>query len=102
MAPSLRAREVFTLWNEVRRVQVLARFGRSAPQVRVAHSSCEQEAARPWREVRRPSDPRACGLYLGIGEHMKEHKVGDVFQITEEHGRNGWIGAFVMATEIKT
>src|SRR3990167_3987715 len=71
MAPSLRAREVFTLWNEVRRVQVLARPGRSAPQVRVAHASCEQEAARPWRKVRRPADPRARGLYLGIVAHMK-------------------------------
>lgn len=29
-------------------------------------------------------------------------KVGDVFQIIETHGRQGWIGAFVMATEIKT
>lgn len=28
--------------------------------------------------------------------------VGDVFQINEAHGRNGWIGAFVMATEIKS
>lgn len=27
---------------------------------------------------------------------------GDVFQINEKHGRTGWIGAFVMATEIKT
>jgi len=27
--------------------------------------------------------------------------IGDVFQITETHGRPGWIGAFVMATEIK-
>ena len=26
---------------------------------------------------------------------------GDVFQINENHGRNGWIGAFIMATEIK-
>ena len=26
---------------------------------------------------------------------------GDVFQITPEHGRKGWIGAFVLATEIK-
>lgn len=26
---------------------------------------------------------------------------GDVFQINEKHGRKGWIGAFVLATEIK-
>ena len=31
----------------------------------------------------------------------KNHQRGDVFQITEVHGRKGWIGAFVMATEIK-
>ena len=30
------------------------------------------------------------------------YKVGDVFQITEKHGREGWIGAFVLATEIKS
>ena len=30
------------------------------------------------------------------------YAVGDVFQINEKHGRNGWIGAFVMATEIKS
>jgi hypothetical protein len=27
---------------------------------------------------------------------------GDVFQIIEKHGRKGWIGAFVLATEIKS
>ena len=32
---------------------------------------------------------------------MSEYKVGDVFQITEAHGRMGWVGAFVLATEIK-
>jgi hypothetical protein len=26
---------------------------------------------------------------------------GDVFQISEEHGRAGWIGAFVLSTEVK-
>ena len=30
------------------------------------------------------------------------YRVGDVFQINEKHGRQGWIGAFVMATEIKS
>jgi hypothetical protein len=30
------------------------------------------------------------------------YAVGDVFQITEAHGRKGWIGAFVLATEIKS
>ena len=30
------------------------------------------------------------------------HQIGDVFQITEKHGRAGWIGAFVLATEIKS
>lgn len=29
------------------------------------------------------------------------HSIGDVFQINERHGRQGWIGAFVLATEIK-
>lgn len=29
-------------------------------------------------------------------------QVGDVFQINEKHGRIGWIGAFVLATEIKS
>ena len=31
-----------------------------------------------------------------------DYKAGDVFQITEKHGRKGWIGAFVLATEIKS
>jgi hypothetical protein len=31
----------------------------------------------------------------------REHKAGDVFQINERHGRAGWIGALVVATEIK-
>lgn len=31
----------------------------------------------------------------------REHQIGDVFQINEKHGRSGWVGAFVMATEIK-
>jgi len=30
-----------------------------------------------------------------------DYKVGDVFQITEAHERAGWIGAFVLATEIR-
>lgn len=30
------------------------------------------------------------------------YKPGAVFQITEAHGRQGWIGAFVMATEVKS
>lgn len=29
-------------------------------------------------------------------------RIGDVFQINENHGRNGWIGAFLMASEVKT
>lgn len=29
------------------------------------------------------------------------HERGDVFQIVESHGRAGWIGAFVLATEIR-
>ena len=32
---------------------------------------------------------------------MEKYQVGDVFQINERHGRQGWIGAFVMATEIR-
>lgn len=31
----------------------------------------------------------------------REYEIGDVFQITEIHVRKGWIGCFVMATEIK-
>lgn len=31
-----------------------------------------------------------------------DYKAGDVFQIIEKHGRKGWIGAFVLATEIKS
>ena len=31
-----------------------------------------------------------------------EFKPGDVFQINEKHGRQGFIGAFLMATEIKS
>jgi hypothetical protein len=27
---------------------------------------------------------------------------GDVFQINEKHGRDGWVGALVMAEEIKS
>lgn len=29
-------------------------------------------------------------------------RIGDVFQINERHGRAGWIGAFLLATEIKS
>ncbi len=37
-----------------------------------------------------------------IIEYLKTHaEPGWVFQINEVHGRNGWIGAFVLATEIK-
>lgn len=28
--------------------------------------------------------------------------VGDVFQINEAHGRKGWVGCLVMATEVKS
>lgn len=31
----------------------------------------------------------------------QEYKPWDVFQINEKHGRPGWIGAFVMAEEIR-
>lgn len=30
-----------------------------------------------------------------------QHQRGDVFQINEKHGRLGWIGALVLATEVK-
>lgn len=30
-----------------------------------------------------------------------KHKPGDVFQINEKHGHEGWMGCFVMADEIK-
>lgn len=32
---------------------------------------------------------------------LESYQPGDVFQINEKHGRNGWVGAFVMATEIR-
>lgn len=32
----------------------------------------------------------------------EQYKPGDVFQINESEGRAGWIGAFVLATEIKS
>ena len=32
----------------------------------------------------------------------REAQVGDVFQINETHGRAGWVGAFVLVTEVKT
>lgn len=31
-----------------------------------------------------------------------DREPGDVFQINETHGRAGWIGAFVMAADIKS
>lgn len=34
-------------------------------------------------------------------EQIAELQRGDVFQINEAHGRNGWIGALVLASEIK-
>ncbi len=34
-------------------------------------------------------------------ESAKTRKPGDVFQINENDGRDGWIGCFVMATEIR-
>lgn len=30
-----------------------------------------------------------------------KHEPGDVFQITEAHGQIGWVGCFVMATEVR-
>jgi hypothetical protein len=33
---------------------------------------------------------------------VPDHKIGDVFQINEHHGCGGWMGAFVLATEIKS
>lgn len=38
---------------------------------------------------------------MNAPEQVSKAQIGDVFQINESHGRNGWIGAFVMATEIK-
>ncbi len=29
-------------------------------------------------------------------------QAGDVYQINEKHGRAGWVGAFVLATEIRS
>ena len=31
----------------------------------------------------------------------ERYRQGDVFQIIESHDRQGWVGAFVLATEIK-
>jgi hypothetical protein len=51
------------------------------------------------------------GMQFGYAEGLKattvpapahQPQVGDVFQINESHGRAGWIGAFVLATEIKS
>jgi len=33
---------------------------------------------------------------------MGDIKEGAVFQINDKHGRKGWIGAFVLATEIRS
>lgn len=33
---------------------------------------------------------------------MRDAHIGDVFQINETHGRAGWVGALVVATEIKS
>ncbi len=33
---------------------------------------------------------------------VNRYEVGAVFQINEKHARNGWVGAFVLATEIKS
>ena len=35
-------------------------------------------------------------------EEQLRYNPGSVFQINGKHGRNGWIGAFVLATEIKS
>lgn len=32
----------------------------------------------------------------------RKYTRGDVFQINDKHGRNGWIGAFVLATEVRS
>lgn len=36
-----------------------------------------------------------------MDRNRNDYEVGSVFQINEKHGRKGWIGAFVLATEIK-
>lgn len=33
---------------------------------------------------------------------FSEVEVGSVYQINENHGRQGWIGAFVLVTEVKS
>jgi len=37
-----------------------------------------------------------------VPPHPSKYRIGDVFQINERHGRKGWMGAFVLCTEIKT
>ena len=46
--------------------------------------------------------PNASVVANSRTETNDEYQRGDVFQITEKHGRKGWIGAFVLATEIKS
>lgn len=41
-------------------------------------------------------------MITDISRDQRNYRPGDVFQITEKHGRAGWIGAFVLATEIKS
>ena len=36
-----------------------------------------------------------------MDRNRNNYEPGDVFQINQKHGREGWIGAFVLATEIK-
>lgn len=39
---------------------------------------------------------------MGTSKDSREYSPGDVFQIVSvAEGRDGWLGAFVMATEIK-
>lgn len=37
-----------------------------------------------------------------LSDEERSYKPGDVFQINETHGRGGWIGTFVLATEIRS
>lgn len=39
---------------------------------------------------------------MQLGVNPGDRTSGDIFQIIEKHGRAGWIGALIIATEIKS
>jgi hypothetical protein len=63
-----------------------------APNQRTWDLSPNDVAAIRWAVERLESED---------GEEPVGHIAGDVFQINEKHGRTGWVGALVLATEVK-